>query len=58
MAKKKTTETPKVKGKVKIKALLPLVRVGLAYSEGNIFEIEAKVADQLIEDGLAELCGK
>lgn len=43
---------------IKVKALVPLARVGLAYSEGNEFELDSKVAKELIQDGLVEKCGK
>ena len=48
--KKKTT--------IKVKALMELPRVGLAYSTGDIFELDAELAKVLINDGLVEKCGK
>lgn len=45
----------KTKGqKTKVQAKVNLVRVGLSYFAGDIFEIDAKVAKELMEDGLVK----
>lgn len=41
--------------KIKLIALLPLLRFGLPQSEGQIVEVEKNQADELIESGYAEL---
>jgi len=41
--------------KVKLRALLPLLRYGLPQSEGQTVELEKNQADELIEAGYAEL---
>lgn len=46
------------KSTTKVKAECGLARVGLAYFEGDEFEIDSKVAAELIEDGLVRRCGK
>lgn len=37
---------------IKVKAEDNLARIGLAYFDGDIFEIDAKIAKELIEQGL------
>ena len=61
MTKKKETIKDRVKAaakskgqKTKVKAKVNLTRVGLCYFAGNVFEIDSKVARELMSDGLVE----
>jgi hypothetical protein len=47
-----------IKKTIKVKALMELPRVGLAYSQNDVFELDAELAKVLILDGLVEKCGK
>lgn len=55
---KKEINTSAKKNTITVKALMELPRVGLAYSTGDIFELKADLANDLIKDGLVEKCGK
>jgi len=55
---KKQIKTTIKKTTITVKALMELPRVGLAYSTGDVFELNAELANDLIKDGLLEKCGK
>lgn len=41
---------------VKIKAVLPLLRFGLPQSEGQVAEVEKKLATEIVDLGYATFC--
>jgi hypothetical protein len=48
----------KVKKTIKVKALTSLVKIGYAYQEGDVFELKTQLANEFIQDGYVEKCGK